>query len=64
MKKSVAIHCSPRITWNTATLVREAAKGAEAQGAAVTVNDLYKPGKFTGCVFCFGCRCRNMGISV
>ena len=33
MKKMVAINCSPRSTWNTATLVREAAKGAEAQGA-------------------------------
>ena len=34
MKKIVAINCSPRYTWNTATLVREAAKGAEAQDAA------------------------------
>ena len=33
MKKIVAIHCNPRSTWNTATLVGEAAKGAEAQGA-------------------------------
>ena len=42
MKRIVAINCSPRFTWNTATLVREAAKGAEAQGAEVTVIDLYK----------------------
>ena len=46
----------PRSTWNTATLVREAAKGAETQGAEVTVIDLYKLEKFTGCVSCFGCK--------
>ena len=56
MKKIVAINCSPRSTWNTATLVNEAAKGAEAQGAEVTVIDLYKLEKFTGCVSCFGCK--------
>ena len=56
MKKIVAINCSPRSNWNTATLVREAAKGAEAQGAEVTVIDLYKLEKFTGCVSCFGCK--------
>ena len=56
MKKIVAINCSPRTAWNTATLVREAAKGAEAQGAEVTVIDLYKLEKFTGCISCFGCK--------
>jgi len=56
MKKIIAINCSPRFTWNTATLVREAAKGAEEQGAEVTVIDLYKLEKFTGCVSCFGCK--------
>ena len=56
MKKTVAINCSPRSNWNTATLVREAAKGAEAQGAEVTVIDLYKLEKFTGCISCFGCK--------
>ena len=35
MKRIVAINCSPRGAWNTATLVREAAKGAQAQGAEV-----------------------------
>ncbi|MBQ1985756.1 MAG: hypothetical protein II230_05570, partial [Clostridia bacterium] len=29
MKKIVAINCSPRTAWNTAALVREAAKGAD-----------------------------------
>ena len=56
MKKIVAINCSPRATWNTATLVREAAKGAEEQGAEVEVIDLYKLEKSSGCVSCFGCK--------
>ena len=56
MKRIIAINCSPRTAWNTAALVREAAKGAEAQGAEVTVIDLYKLEKFTGCVSCFGCK--------
>jgi len=62
MKKIVAINCSPRSTWNTATLVREAAKGVEAQGAQVRVIDLYKLEKFTGCISCFGCKLpENLG---
>ena len=34
MKKIVAVNGSPRSAWNTAALVREAAKGAESEGAA------------------------------
>lgn len=56
MKKIVAINCSPRAVWNTSTLVREAAKGAEAQGAEVTIIDLYKTEKYTGCISCFSCK--------
>lgn len=56
MKKIVAINASPRPTWNTATLVHEAAKGAESSGAEVTFFDLYKLDKFTGCISCFGCK--------
>ncbi len=56
MKKIVAVNCSPRTDWNTATLVREAARGAEEQGAEIEVIDLYKLEKFTGCVSCFGCK--------
>lgn len=33
MKKIVAVNCSPRAAWNTAALVREAARGAQTQGA-------------------------------
>lgn len=56
MKKIVAINASPRVSWNTGTLVREAAKGAEMAGAEVKIFDLYKLDKFTGCVSCFGCK--------
>ena len=56
MKNIVAINCSPRSKWNTATLVSEAAKGAQAQGAEVKIIDLYKLEKFTGCISCFGCK--------
>ena len=65
MKKIVAINASPRTTWNTATLVREAAKGAEAEGAEVKVFDFYKLEKFTGCISCFGCKLpEHQGVSV
>ena len=56
MKKVIAINASPRSRWNTATLVSEAARGAESMGAQVELIDLYKLGKFTGCVSCFGCK--------
>ncbi len=56
MKRIVAINCSPRTVWNTATLVREAAKGAEKEGAEVKIIDLYKLEKFAGCISCFGCK--------
>lgn len=56
MKKIVAINASPRKTWNTGTLVREAAKGAESEGAEVKVIDLYELDKFTGCMSCFECK--------
>ncbi len=56
MKRIVAINASPRTSWNTSTLVREAAKGAQTEGAKVKVFDLYKLDKFTGCISCFGCK--------
>jgi len=56
MKKFIAINASPRTTWNTASLVRKAAKGAESEGAEVKLFDLYKLDKFTGCISCFGCK--------
>lgn len=56
MKHIVAINASPRTVWNTAQLVREAARGAESEGAEVEVIDLYRLEKFTGCISCFGCK--------
>ena len=56
MKKIIVINASPRAAWNTASLVREAAKGAESEGAEVRIFDLYKLEKFTGCISCFGCK--------
>lgn len=54
--KIVAINGSPRIGWNTSSLVREAVKGAQANGAEVELFDLYKLDKFTGCISCFACK--------
>ena len=54
--KVTAINTSPRKNWNTATLVKEAAKGAEQAGAEVLYFDLYEQAKFTGCISCFGCK--------
>ena len=65
MKKIIAINASPRTTWNTASLIREAAKGAESEGAQVKVFDLYKLEKFTGCISCFGCKLpEHLGVCV
>lgn len=54
--KVAAINTSPRTNWNTAQLVKEACKGAEAAGAEVQYFDLYRQEKFTGCISCFGCK--------
>ena len=56
MKHIVAINASPRTSWNTGTLIREAAQGVESEGAEVKIFDLYKLEKFTGCISCFGCK--------
>ena len=54
--KITAINTSPRKNWNTAQLVKEAAKGAESKGAEIVYFDLYQQEKFTGCISCFGCK--------
>lgn len=56
MKHIVAVNASPRTTWNTAALVKEAARGVESQGAQTEHFDLYRQEPFTGCVSCFGCK--------
>ena len=65
MKKIIAINASPRTAWNTGTLIREAAKGAESEGAEVKVYDLYQSEKFKGCISCFGCKLpEHQGVCV
>lgn len=56
MKKIVAVNASPRTKWNTAALVREAARGAEGAGAEILHFDLYRLEKYSGCVSCFACK--------
>lgn len=55
-KKIVAVNAGPRKGWNTDTLIDEAIKGAESQGATVQKFDLFRLEKYTGCVSCFGCK--------
>jgi multimeric flavodoxin WrbA len=56
--KIMAVNGSPRKTWNTATLLQEALKGAAAQGAATELIHLYDL-NFTGCISCFACKTRD-----
>ena len=49
-KKIVAVNAGPRKGWNTDILVTEAAEGAKSAGAEVERFDLYRLGKFTGCL--------------
>ncbi len=55
-KRIIAVNAGPRKGWNTETLITEAAKGAEAAGAAVERFDLFRLEKYTGCISCFGCK--------
>lgn len=55
-KKIIVVNAGPRKGWNTDTLITEAAKGAEAAGAAVERFDLFRLEKYTGCISCFGCK--------
>ena len=56
MKKIVVVNASPRVNMNTGTLIREAAKGAESEGAEVQIIDLYRLDKVHGCMSCFACK--------
>jgi len=55
-KTLVAVNAGPRLNWNTDTLITEAVKGAESEGATVKKFDLFRLEKFTGCISCFGCK--------
>jgi multimeric flavodoxin WrbA len=64
-KHIVAINASPRSGWNTDIMVREVARGAQAQGAEVEVIDLYKLDQFMGCMSCFACKTKeHLGVCV
>ena len=41
-KKIVAVNAGPRKGWNTDTLIKEAAKGAESKGAEIIRFDLFR----------------------
>ena len=55
-KSLVAVNAGPRLKWNTDTLIMEAVKGAESQGASVQKFDLFRLERYTGCISCFGCK--------
>ena len=55
-KRIIVVNAGPRKGWNTDTLIKEAAKGAEDAGATVEYFDLFKLEKYTGCISCFGCK--------
>ena len=53
--KILAINGSPRINWNTATLLRKALDGAASQGAQVEMINLYDI-NYSGCTSCYSCK--------
>lgn len=53
--KTIILNASPRKTWNTAKLLKSAAKGAKDAGAEVEYIDLYDL-TFTGCRGCLLCK--------
>ena len=53
--KTIVINARPRRKWNTAQLMKEAAKGAESVGAEVEYIDLYKL-DLHGCMSCLICK--------
>ena len=55
MKKVIILNGSPRKNFNTAKLLQEAQKGAQAAGAEVEYFNLYDY-NFLGCRSCFACQ--------
>jgi len=55
-KKIVIVNAGPRLGWNTDTLLKNAAQGAEEAGAEVQRFDLFRLERYTGCISCFGCK--------
>ncbi|MBR1517333.1 MAG: flavodoxin family protein [Bacteroidales bacterium] len=60
MKKALFINGSPRKKGNTATLLREAMRGAQEAGCEVEMVDLYDRGlNYKGCMSCFACKIKG-----
>ena len=56
--KVLAFNGSPRIKWNTATLLEKALEGAASQGAETELIHLYDL-KYKGCISCFACKTKG-----
>lgn len=58
MKKAIILNASPRKNFNTATLLKEAQKGAQAAGAEVEYINLVDL-TYKGCMSCFACKVKG-----
>lgn len=58
MKKAIILNASPRKNFNTATLLKEAQKGAEQAGAEVEYINLVDL-NYKGCISCFACKVKG-----
>ncbi len=56
--KTIILNGSPRKNWNTATILKEAQRGAESVGAETEYIDLYDL-SYTGCRSCLACKRKN-----
>ncbi len=56
--KTIVINASPRKRWNTAEIMKSAAKGAESVGADVEYIDLYDI-DLKGCMSCLVCKSKK-----
>ncbi len=56
--KTILLNGSPRKGWNTAKMLKEAQKGADAVGAETEYIDLYDL-SYTGCRSCLACKRKN-----
>jgi multimeric flavodoxin WrbA len=62
MKKVIIVNGSPRKNFNTAKLLKEAARGAEESGAEVEFFNLYDL-NYKGCISCLMCKCKGVAQS-
>ena len=62
MKKVIIVNGSPRKNFNTAKLLKEAARGAEESGAKVEFFNLYDL-NYKGCISCLMCKRKGVAQS-